>query len=83
MKYILTEEEYNSIINKNKQQKKCNQDKEKLQEFCTFVANNMPVVWNDEMTPATWGCIRVVKIGYCDHCPSVEVCPYENKQFSK
>ena len=57
---------------------------EDLQEFCTLVSNNMPVVADGWKKGEIWGCILTVeREWYCDDCPAAKVCPYPNKHWSK
>lgn len=90
VQYILTEEEYSSLRKKIKDSEDL-PSKKKLQEFCTFVADNMPITvdkgtwWKD--TP--WGCIITKgkepdpEEWYCDKCPSKNICPYPYKHWSQ
>jgi hypothetical protein len=84
MQYILTEEEYTSLINKIDEQKRMPSKKE-LQKFCTKIADEMPikVKWV-QGDPQPWQCILTVDYEwYCDECPAKSVCPYEHKSHSK
>lgn len=87
MQYILTEEEYNSL------QSAANSvaaARVKLtQEFCTLVADTMPVKFWGNREPEVWGCILTVRERtgghdwYCDECPAKKFCPYPSKSWSK
>jgi hypothetical protein len=90
MQFLLSEEEYNQL--KNKRIELQERDKKKLQAFCTMVANSLPVKFRGRKEAEIWGCIRnkeddnhnlPASCGYCDQCPSVEICPYDQKDFSK
>jgi flavoprotein len=72
MQYILTQEEYYSLVDNKKV---------KL-ELCITVCNTMPIKKYDN-TLSPWGCIFDKKNWYCDKCPVQEICPYENKNWSK
>jgi len=83
MQYLLTQEEYNALCYKQKHEIKMSKDK--LQKLCTEIANTMPVKWGwsegEEAKP--WGCILTNKQWYCDSCPVQEICPNDNKDWSK
>jgi len=88
MQFLLSEEEYNQL--KSKRIELQEKDKRKLQTFCTMVANSLPVKFWDRKEAEIWGCVlnkettgQPASCGYCDQCPSVDMCPYENKDFSK
>jgi hypothetical protein len=88
MQYILTEEEYNHL--KAIKTAQVIRDRAKLQKFCTFVADNLPVrdwrLENNNNLPTPWGFIITendYEEWYCDECPSQEICPCEQKQWSK
>lgn len=88
MQFLLSEEEYNQL--KNKQIELQEKDKKKLQTFCTMVANNLPVKFWGRKEATIWGCIlnkvldgEPASCGYCDECPSVNICPCDRKDFSK
>ena len=91
MQYILTEEEYKTL--KSKQNYEIELSKKKLQTLCTKIANEMPVVvrrW-DSPDPKPWGCKITIEENseygndewYCDKCPVQEICPSDNKEWSK
>ncbi len=82
--YLLSQEEFDAL--KAKQTALKGADTQKLQDFCTRVANEMPVKWgwsaNEE--PKPWRCILTVKGDwYCDSCPAREFCPNPMKEYSK
>jgi hypothetical protein len=82
MMYILTQEEFDALQEKNH---KISEDARKvLQDLCTRVANSEPVKegWYEGKV---WGCIltKTNDFGYCDRCPVQDVCPYEWKEWSK
>jgi hypothetical protein len=55
----------------------------KLQEFCTMIANTVPVAkgW---YKGKVWECILTLdREWYCDDCPARNVCPHPNKHWSK
>ena len=82
MKYLLDKEEYESLIEGNK--KRDAAEIKELQDFCTLVANEMPVKpdWFDVARP--WQCIITSQSEwYCDDCPCRNVCPYTWKHWSK
>jgi len=80
MQYILSEEEYQDLLDKAKEQKIL--AKKKLQDLCTKVANHMPVLYWGRKEPEPWGCMRSIDDWYCDDCPVQDVCP-SLKQYSK
>lgn len=81
MMYILTQEEFDALQEKNR---KITEDAQKvLQDLCTRVANNEPVKkgW---YAGKPWGCVLTVEHKwYCDDCPVQDVCPKERKRWSK
>ncbi len=79
MHYVLNEEEYQKYQALQEQLDILPSVKE-LQEFCTDVANNMPVKEGGRI----WGCI-LDRPGewYCDDCPARKICPYDYKEYSK
>jgi predicted transcriptional regulator len=84
MQYLLSEKEYADLIEDRDQRTR--KGIQKLQEFCTKVANELPIkFWErDEATP--WGCILTDEPGnhgYCDECPSQEICPHPSKRWSQ
>ncbi len=82
MQILLTQEEYSGLLELKTQASE--DQKKKLQKFCTKVANTMPagVEWIGKERP--WGCILTVhQEWYCDSCPAIEVCPLERKRYSK
>lgn len=82
MQYILTEEEYLNLVEKKI---KFNlKEKEKLEKFCTFVANNLPITRPEYKDKQPWGCIRNRdEEWYCDRCPCIEICTFEHQNFSR
>lgn len=85
MQYVLTEDEYNALLEKSKQQRRM-PSKEDLQKFCTMVAETLPVA-SGWYKGKVWGCVlsehNKSPCGYCDDCPAKDVCPYDNKEWSK
>lgn len=82
MQYVLTEQEYNHL--KTLKIGRSNSEKAKLQEFCTMVANTLPVKFWGRSEATIWHCILTEENEhYCDECPSRSVCPHDNKQWSK
>lgn len=82
MKYLLDQEELDAL-NKRANAAKGYPTKEKLQEFCTMVANSLPVQggWMDGKV---WGCILTEEDEwYCDSCPAQDICPNDYKSWSK
>ncbi len=80
MQYILSEEEYRDLVQKKNLHIKM--QKQTLQNLCIEICDNMPVkTWADEKSP--WGCILTKNSEYCDKCPVEEICPYEDKEYSK
>jgi hypothetical protein len=74
MQYILTEEEYNTLLNSGKIRKK--EDQDTINRLCQMVADNklVTVHWSKEIAP--WGCIhtRGKDNWYCDECPVKKMC---------
>ena len=82
MKYILSQEEYDTLRSRKEDAKA--EDVERLQKFCTMVADTLPVLFWSNTEPKIWGCILSKKNEwYCDQCPSQDVCPNEYKEWSK
>lgn len=85
--YILTQEEYDAL--KKEQKHSLDISKKKLQKLCTNIANAMPVVWGwNGLDPKPWGCILQEDKDHeedwcCDKCPVTEICPNDNKEWSK
>ena len=84
MQYILTEAEYDNLLDTAKKASKS--DTANLQAFCTRVANELPVYcgWGDALK-RPWMCVLTEKKKewYCDSCPARAVCPSEHKKWSK
>jgi hypothetical protein len=87
MQFLLSESEYEDLlINKTH---KIDLEKDKLQKLCTKIANEMPILYWDHTEKSTWDCIlddagkELRGEHYCDECPVQEICPYEDKQWSK
>lgn len=81
MQYLLTQDEYKELVDCSK--KITAREEKKLQEFCTFVADNL-ILDSGWKKGETWGCILSEEDEwYCDDCPAREVCPYEFKSWSK
>ena len=80
MNYLLTKEEYDELTARQRQ--RTEKEVTELQEFCTMVAEQLPVQWWGT-TVKPWGCILNSTIKYCDRCPSQKVCPYPGKEWSK
>ena len=81
MQMILNEGEFATYQLYLKQKKI---DLEKLQKLCSLAAKYVPVDpdWFEE--PGPWGCILDSGSDwYCDECPAKDVCPYEQKEWSK
>jgi hypothetical protein len=80
MMYILTQEELDTLNNKN--ELAAITARQVLQDLCTRVANLEPVKsgWYEGKP---WGCIHTVDYEwYCDDCPVQAVCP-SRKSWSK
>ena len=85
MMYILTQQEFDDLQEKNDKDAKAAQ--EVLQDLCTRLANTELVTegwWKGK----AWGCIRSIdkddpEEWYCDDCPVQKQCPYIYKQWSK
>lgn len=84
MQYLLTQEEYDALV--NARAARSNEGRRKLQEFCTRVANEMPILWgwSADEKPKPWGCILTKTTEwYCDSCPAKDLCPHTPKEWSK
>ena len=83
MQYLLSEDEYDSLLLSIKEKK--DKLKDTLQDLCTKVCNHMPVHDNgitEKLNP--WGCVLTLEEEwYCDQCPVQDVCPNPNKYWSK
>jgi hypothetical protein len=80
MMYILTQEEFDALQEKNR---KITEDAQKvLQELCTRVADS-EILKSGWKKGHPWGCILTHSDWYCDRCPVQDVCPYEWKEWSK
>lgn len=85
MKYLLSEEEYQTLLALANKKPLVNRTEKQLQKLCTKICDEMPVEipWGDrEKKP--WGCI-LSKSGmdYCDECPVQDICPYTYKEWSQ
>ena len=86
MQYLLNEEEYAALNNRIKNLEQTHVSL--TQEFCTLVANTMPVkTWLNDGNPTPWGCTltqeQECNEWYCDECPAQKFCPNPNKHWSK
>lgn len=81
MQYLLTQEEYEALVTAKREREE--KDRKKLQDFCTMVANELPVKgYGGEIRP--WKCLLTEEDEhYCDLCPSQKVCPHESKEWSQ
>ena len=86
MKYLLDEDEYNSLIRENRELKNILNrlpEEEELQKFATKIANEF-ILTEGWMKGKPWNCILTVDYEWhCDDCPAQEICPYKNKSWSK
>jgi len=76
MQYILSEEEYRTLVDAGKRAKA--DVVGKLLSACRALANG--VAWTENACP---GCVLDDSGGYCSGCPSEEWCPYEGKRWPK
>lgn len=85
MQYLLEHDEYMKLVTKQKLD--LHKQKYELQQLCTKIANEMPVIWGwNGPDPKPWACILTIDDGdewYCDKCPVQEICPNEYKEWSK
>ena len=84
MQYILTQQEYDSL--KENQTLKVNLNKDKLQKLCTNIANTMPIIFWNHKEAQPWNCKLTDEHGdewYCDECPVQDICPSDDKDWSK
>lgn len=82
MQYLLTEEEMDANRQRHAALERL-PSVNKLQEFCTMVADSLILVHGWAKGRA-WGCILTTKPQpYCDGCPAQDICPYPSKNWSK
>jgi len=88
MQFLLSEKEYKELLESKDRAAK--QSTDVLQDLCTKVADPMPVRWtwgDGKLNPKPWGCtitaIENEAEWCCDECPVQNVCPNENKEWSK
>lgn len=88
MKYILEYDEYHDLLKEIKDAENAN--KKVIQQLCTQVAENMPVLYWNNKEASIWGCILTETedgyrggMEYCDECPVQDVCPCTRKRWSK
>lgn len=86
MQYLLTKEEYDALHTRKEEHIAL--EKKKLQKLCTKIANEMPVVWGwGGPDPKPWGCYLTARENdeewYCDKCPVQEICPSDERDYSK
>lgn len=80
MMYILTEEEFEALQEKKR---KISEDAQKiLQHLCSRV-DDIEVLTSGWAAGDPWGCIITKNNEYCDECPVQDICPYEDKEWSK
>lgn len=84
MQYILTEEEYEDLTNRAAFGDHF-PSVAMLQKVCTRIANEMPIMVKSWPSRGfiPWGCAIDELDWVCDHCPVIDICPYESKHFSK
>jgi endonuclease III len=81
MKYLLSQEEYDELVNRGAKREK--ELEATLQELCTRVADS-ELVKEGWYAGRVWGCILTKKEEwYCDDCPVNDVCPHRYKEWSK
>lgn len=82
MQYLLTQEEMDA------QRKAADTLRrlptvEKLQEVCALIADTM-VLTTGWAKGRVWGCIlTTAREHYCDDCPVKDICPNQDKHWSK
>lgn len=85
MQYILTQEEYDALLQRKEVSLRLS--KSKLQQLCSKIADTMPIKrpWARGADPEPWGCILTHKgsLHYCDECPVREICPEGHKEYSQ
>ena len=83
MQYLLSAEEYNALLNREKAIKI--ELSGIIQDLCIQVCNHLPVQgYNKDTAPKPWGCVLTSRDRrYCDKCPVRIACPYPNKPLSK
>ena len=86
MKYILTEQEYNAMV--NRVDDITNKYLQDVQQLCIEVAVHKPIRLFGIQDPAiTHGCILAddpeQQSECCDECPVSLMCPNDNKKWSK
>jgi hypothetical protein len=84
MQYILSEEEYKNLLNKEKELKE--KYKEIINSLCRDVANHKPTFtgWDKKnpTEPKPWGCYHYKHYWHCDECSVQKVCMME-KSYSQ
>lgn len=80
MQHILTEEEYKELV----AAAKGTQLKSTILALCRQVATYKPVIYWGNEKAAPWGCIlNNGSKRCCDECPVQDVCPHDEKRWSK
>ena len=89
MQYLLSEEEMQKVLSDRaslQELLKILPNKGKLQKLCTKIADEWETWtgWKNDLEPTPWGCILSANYEhYCDECPVRNICPYEDKAWSK
>lgn len=92
MQYILTQAEYDELKQRAAPLRPWRPDltTKQLQTLCTKICNTMPVNWGwvgPGPDPKPWVCkITQARNGiewYCDTCPVQDICPHDDKEYSK
>lgn len=84
MQYLLTQEEYDALVRKQKLD--LQMQHKQLQALCTRIADQMPVSvkWINNGVPEPWGCMLTESHDHvCDECPVQSICPHDDKEWSK
>ena len=85
MQYLLTHDELNAL--QRAAEAKAQANKAALQRVCTLAAKHTPVPrpWEGPDVMKPWGCIldKESHPGYCDDCPVSDICPHDDKEWSK
>jgi hypothetical protein len=81
VQYILSQEEYDALIDKGNTT--IAKNKELVQALCTKVAD-LEIVTAGWYKGKPWGCVKSTEEEwYCDDCPVKDLCPERYKPWSK
>ena len=83
MQYLLAEHEFRALTKERTAEDLCN--KEELLALCKLAAMKIVLPHPNYEEGRVHGCVLEPKSTqlYCGGCPSIKVCPYENKTYGK